>query len=257
MELWIKALRTQIAQISNGRVVSVPSPLEEAPPEIAMLSSEISALGLAIAERDRVQLALIHEVHHRVKNNLQIVSSLLNMQARKITDPSARDALGRTQARIGALALIHRLLYEQNDNGEGSHIGIGRLITELSAQLRVNYRGRTNIDLACEASARGVPLDHAVPLALLSVEAITNAYAHAFPEGQKGRIDLRFCVTDDIGVLEISDDGVGFDPDGDSRSMGRPLMAAFAHQLGGTLSVASAAGSGTVVSLRYPADANA
>lgn len=256
MERWIKELRNQIAQISNERVPSDPSQFADAPPEICLLSREIAALGSAIAERDRVQSALIHEVHHRVKNNLQIVSSLLNMQARKITDPSARDALGRTQARIGALALIHRLLYEQNDKGEGSQISLGRLLTELCAQLRVTYRGRANVDLVCQANAQGVPLDHAVPLALLSVEAITNAFAHAFPEERRGQIVLQFSVTGDVGLLKITDDGVGFDPDGEFRSMGRPLMAAFAHQLGGTLRILSGSDGGTGVSLEYPVKAN-
>lgn len=252
MERWIAALRNQAAQIARGGYQPDPAVFVDAPADIVLLSEDLNALAQAMAERDRTHQALTHEVHHRVKNNLQIVTSLLNLQARKIDDPVSRGPVEQARMRMGALALIHRLLYEQDDGNARSEINVERLMSELCAQLRTAHRDRTNIDFSCEASGHAVPLDNAVPLALLSVEAVTNAYAHAFPQGRSGSVKLHFSVEDGQTLLRISDDGIGFDAGTEFKSMGCQLMAAFAHQLGGRLDIASGAETGTTVTLNYP-----
>ena len=251
MKRWITALRNQAAQIAEGHYLPDSTLFADAPADIALLSLDLNVLAEAIVERDRAHQALVHEVHHRVKNNLQIVTSLLNLQARNIEDPVSRAPVEQARLRIGALALIHRLIYENEDESALNGFDVGRLMNEISAQLRIAHRERTDIELSCQASACAAPLDNAVPLALLCVEAIINAYTHAFPNGRRGAITLDFGVADGHASLRISDDGIGFDADGDFKSMGRQLMAAFAHQLVGTLKIASSKGNGTVVKLDY------
>ena len=222
MDFWIGKLREQAAQIAAGDYAPGTPAFTRAPSGLAELSRDIDMLAQIIAERETVRLALAHEVHHRVKNNLQIITSLLNMQAARIENPAAREALGQTRARIGALALIHRILYEQNDLGGQASLDIARLIRELCAQFRLWNHERGEIAFSCEASAVSVPMDSALPLALLVVEAVTNAYAYAFPAGRSGTVRLRYALTGEQEVeLTVCDNGVGFDSVGEARSMGR------------------------------------
>lgn len=250
-------LREQAQQIGKGNYQPDPELFTGAPDDIILLNGDLNILALEMRERDRLQRALTHEVHHRVKNNLQIVTSLLSMQASKMADPLGRAALGQTRARMGALALIHRMLYEQTDDSKQGEIDIARLMNELCAQLRLMHNNASHVDFSCDAEAHNVPLDSTVPLILFAVEAVTNAYRHAFPEGRAGQLTMQFSVADGHALLRISDNGVGHDATGDFTSMGRQLMNAFAHQLGGKLEVASAPETGTLVSLTYPVAAAA
>jgi two-component sensor histidine kinase len=224
----------------------------EAPPGVAGLSRDLDDLAQTLAEREAVRKALALEVHHRVKNNLQIVTSLLNMQANRIENPAAREALGQTRARIGGLALIHRILYEQADDGSHATLDIGRLIPELCSQFRLWNMERPEIAFSCRSTAYPVPLDSALPLVLFAVEAVTNAYAYAFPEGRGGSVVLRYDVSP-AGDAEfaVKDDGIGFDAGSNDASMGRLLMLGFARQLAGKLVIESGTGAGTEVRLEY------
>lgn len=245
-------LREQAAGIAAGNYMSAGFAFTQAPASVAGLSRDLDDLALAIAEREAVRKALALEVHHRVKNNLQIVTSLLTMQANRIENPAAREALGQTRARIGGLALIHRILYEQADDGSQATLDIGRLIPELCSQFRLWNMERAEIVFSCQSSAFAVPLDSALPLVLFAVEAVTNAYAYAFPEGRSGAIKLRFSVSPSgEAELAVRDDGIGFDTGGNDGSMGRLLMQGFARQLGGKLLIESATGTGTEVRLEY------
>lgn len=252
MSQWIAQLREQAARIANGSYQPDPATFAAAPEDIAALSRELDGLAVAMAERDAVQQALTMEVHHRVKNNLQIVTSLLTLQANKVQDPAVSGALGQAHARMSTLALIHRMLYERSDNGVEGSIDLDRLMTELCAQIRLWHKDRLDVEFVCDASAIALPLDSAMPLALFAVEVVTNAFAHAFPEGRSGSVSLHFSVGENgDALLRVNDDGIGFDTNDDVWSMGRQLMNAFAHQLGGSFDISSSAGSGTVVSLTY------
>ena len=252
MEYWVSRLREQAGQIISGDYIGEAGAFTQAPSGMAELSSDLDCLAQMIAEREATRNALALEVHHRVKNNLQIVTSLLNMQASRIEHPATREALGQTRARIGALALIHRILYEQADEGSQSTLDIARLVRELCAQFRLWNCNRAEIALLCDASACVVPLDTAMPLALFAVEAVSNAYAYAFPHGRGGTVQLHFGVTGDgAAVLSVNDDGVGFDSAGMGPSMGRQLMQGFADQLKGSFAIISSSGAGTQVRLDY------
>lgn len=251
MEHLVSKLREQVAEIVAGEYPPGNAAFTRGPAGMAELSQDLEKLAGMIAEREAVRKALAIEVHHRVKNNLQIVTSLLNMQASRIANPAVREALGQTRARIGALALIHRILYDKADDGSQATLDIAKLISELCAQFRLWNRGRAEIAFSCQSTSFAVPLDSAMPLALFAVEAVTNAYAYAFPEGQSGTVLLQFAVIEGDAVLSVSDDGIGFDSDSVNMSMGRQLMHGFAQQLGGQLKLESTAGKGTEVRLVY------
>ncbi len=256
---WLELLRTLAGQFAQGNFEGDLAKFERAPRELGLLSADLHSMAKEIETRDNAlkdaldaKTALTHDIHHRVKNNLQIVSSLLNLQAGKISDPAAREALSQTRARIGALAQIHRLLYEESHESDHGMVNIASLLGALCTQLRVLHREQGAVNLSCDAAPQTVPINNAVPLTLLAVEAVTNAFRHGFPAGKTGSIILHFDVAGDQATLSVTDDGVGFIPDEDTASMGQQLMEAFAQQLGGNLRIVSVAGKGTVVALCYP-----
>ena len=254
---WLVQLRGLAQQFSLGEYQNDPGSYARSPTEIAALSNELHAMGKAIQTRDRdlksaleAKTALTHEVHHRVKNNLQIVSSLLSLQAATVTDPAAREALSQTRARIGALAQIHRMLYEEAF--ESDVIDFGRLLADLCGQLRSLHRHESTIELICNAQPQRLSVTMAVPLSLFAVEAVTNGFRHAFPDGRQGTITVNTSYLDGESTLQINDDGVGFNAAEEHSSMGHQLMAAFAQQLGGRFEIAPRSGGGSSIRLIYP-----
>jgi two-component sensor histidine kinase len=255
---WLESLRTLAAQFTQGNFAGDATKYVRAPREIGLLSADLHSMAHVIEARDHALLAaldaktaLTHDIHHRVKNNLQIVSSLLNLQAGKISDPAAREALSQTRARIGALAQIHRLLYEESHDSDHGNVNIASLLNALCSQLRALHRGQSDVQLNCDVTSQTVPINNAVPLTLLAVEAVTNAFRHGFSAGQKGTIILHFDVADGRATLSVIDDGIGFDATHATESMGHQLMTAFAQQLDGVLDITSTP-AGTAVTLTYP-----
>ncbi len=253
---WLEKLNVLAAQFAEGQYQNDPVTFLTAPQEIVRLSTGLHSMGKAIATRDaalrtalEVKTALTSEVHHRVKNNLQIVSSLLTLQAGQITDKAAKEALTQARARIGALAQIHRLLYEEEHDGD--FVDVPKLLADLCANLRSLHRHQVAINLECEATAQQLPASLAVPLSLFAVEVITNCYHHAFPGGRAGTIDVRSTIQDGRGLLTIRDNGTGFDCLAVIGSMGQQLMNAFAGQLGGSCHITPADGGGALVTLDY------
>lgn len=256
---WLKSLGSLADQYAKGDFSGEADIFVRAPRELGQLSAHLHNMARNIESRDqelqaalKAKTALTHDIHHRVKNNLQIVSSLLTLQAGKISDPAAREALGQTRARIGALAQIHRLLYEESHDSDHGNVNIASLLNALCTQLRALHRGQSFVQLLCDAAPQIVPINNAVPLTLLAVEAITNAYRHGFLAGQSGAITVHFNIEGDQATLSIADDGTGFEPSASIGSMGGQLMEAFAQQLGGVLETVSTHGEGTIVTLRYP-----
>ena len=256
---WITYLRRVAAAYRSGHYAVRPA-LERAPSEFRLLGDALADMAAAIQDRDRrlreavdQKTTLIREVHHRVKNNLQIVMSLLSLQAGQLRDPAAREALMQAQMRINALALVHRILHEIEDQ---STIDLSRLLEELTQQVTGGLGAeQARLKVETDILARDVSGDTAVPLALFTVEALTNIFKHAYPAGQKGgriAVSLR-----DIGAgmlrLAVEDNGIGFDLDSrDGKSVGSRLIHTFGLQVGGTSTMRSSSGSGTVVELVFP-----
>ena len=253
---WLKYLQRIAAIYAKGRLTVRPVQADHAPPEIRDLAHTLDVMAAAITARDDELIsyiaekdALMREIHHRVKNNLQVITSLLNMQQRALTDPAAREAMSDTRQRITALALIYRALYQSPDLRS---VDVRQFLEELVAQLSVGEGGRpSTIRTDLEADDMEIDPDKLPPLALFAVEAITNARKHAFgPDG--GSIHVRFTVTPDEVVLDVVDDGKGVPADASSTGVGRTLMNAFARQLRGEMTLTAAEGGGAHVRLAFP-----
>jgi two-component sensor histidine kinase len=196
-----------------------------------------------------MKTTLIKEIHHRVKNNLQIVMSLLSIQAQQVKDVRAKEALMQAQTRINALALVHRILNELEDQ---STLDIRQLLEELSHQIA---GGMSNdaVTVDVDVPSRVVAGSVAVALALFTVEVLTNIFKHAYPNDRRGVIRVTMTTLADGKLkLAIADDGIGFATDSQNKSVGSRLIKTFGLQLGGVSSVQSEPGRGTVVDLVFP-----
>jgi len=202
--------------------------------------------------RDAVEqkTVLIREVHHRVKNNLQVVMSLLNLQSGQVRDPAAREALLQAQMRIGALALVHRILHEIEFQ---SKVDLKRVLHDLAHQIAEGMQSNDgHIRFEEDIISRSVSGDLAVPIALFVAEVLTNTFKHAFSPGQNGLISISLTSMGQDGLrLVIADNGAGFDSSIDAGSLGSRLIDSLAQQLGGTATTCSAPGKGTRVELIF------
>ena len=210
---WLNYLERIAAIYARGRFTVRPVQAMNAPAEIRVLAWTLDDLAKSIVTRDAALTAslaekdaLMREIHHRVKNNLQIISSLLSMQQRALTDPASKAAVGDTRQRISALALIYRTLYQSDDL---RYADARIFLTELVGQLVASEAGRgVVVTSSIEADSLVVDPDKLAPLALWLVEAVTNAQKHAFA-GRGGDLKVRFTVRGDTSVLEVQDDGPG------------------------------------------------
>jgi two-component system, sensor histidine kinase PdtaS len=180
---------------------------------------------------------LIKEVHHRVKNNMQIIISLLNAQAEFLENPFALSAIMESRERMQAMALIHKRLYLSN---EDTLINMRSYVREMVDYLDSGFSNAGNISFQIDVDDIGLDIAQVVPLGLIINEAITNAVKYAFPDGRSGSIRIELLRrTDDHISMNISDNGVGSPKGsaiGDSNSFGIQLMRLFAEQLEGELS---------------------
>ena len=256
--IWLRDLRSVSGRFAKGDFTGDRRRFDRAPEEIAAFSADLHSMADVIDRRNtdltqalEAKSLLTREVHHRVKNNLQIINSLLTLQSGRVREGAAKEVLAQTRARISALALIHRLLYEQDNGYERGEVAIDNLMAELCSQLRSASRFKPNVELHCQASNFPVPIDYAVPLTLFVVEAITNAFRHAFPADTRGAVNLNFHLDGAGAVLEIADNGQGFVVNDEAGQMGTELMRGFATQVDGTLSITSIEGAGTRVVLNF------
>jgi two-component sensor histidine kinase len=253
---WIAYLQRIAALYAKGRLSVRPIQAEQMPPEIRDLAATLEQMAEGIVGRDaslRDSLAqkdaLMREIHHRVKNNLQVISSLLNMQQRALTDPAARAAMSDTRQRITALALIYRALYQGPDL---KRVDLRPFLEELTAQLvagEVLHGPGVRTELSVDALV--IDPDRLAPLALFAVEAITNAQKHAFAQ-RGGTLTVNFHVRGDEAVLEISDDGQANDAALGGAGVGRTLMTAFARQLRGRAELVRNPSGGVTARLLFP-----
>jgi two-component sensor histidine kinase len=236
--------------------------LHDPPTELRELATTFAEATSAIAAHDArhkvavsQQELLMREIHHRVKNNLQIVASLLNLQASRIRVPEARAEFASARDRVRALATLHRHLYM---HGEIHTIDMPGFLTELCNQLfqAMGEMPGRRIGLSIEASPLQMSSDQAVPLSLIVTETVSNAVKYAFPGGRPGRVSVRLTTDSEMADLVVEDDGVGIPAgrteteSGPRDGIGISLIRGFARQLGATLTVHE--DGGTRYSLRVP-----
>jgi two-component sensor histidine kinase len=253
---WIAYLQRIAALYERGRFSVRPVQSDQMPPEIRDLAETLEQMADAIVGRDaslRDSLAqkdeLMREIHHRVKNNLQVISSLLNMQQRSLADPAAKAAMSDTRQRITALALIYRALYQGPDL---KRVDLRPFLEELTAQLvSSEMRHGPGVRTELTVDALVIDPDRLAPLALFAVEAITNAQKHAF-SARGGLLTLNFTVRGEEAELEISDDGEAPEDALVTSGVGRTLMTAFARQLRGRAELVRNAQGGITARLIFP-----
>jgi len=186
---------------------------------------------------------MLKEIHHRVKNNLQVVSSLLSTQSRHLHDAQAVAAIRESQNRVQVMALLHQKLYQADNLGRVNMADYGReIVTYLVQSFDRQHAVQTKLELAPIELETTV----ATPLGLIINEAVTNALKHAFPPPRRGTLTLRLaCLAPQHYQLSIADDGVGLPPGFDltrSRSLGMVIIKGLSRQLDGQLAVHTADG---------------
>jgi PAS domain S-box-containing protein len=195
--------------------------------EKARIEEEVARRTLELQEALEAKNVLLHEVDHRVKNNLQMISSLIALQTKRIPDPAIRTSLRTMLERVEALSTVHRRLYQSDDV---SRFDVAEFVRDISNDL-VGASARDDIELELDLESVAVPAAKAAPLALMVNELITNAIKHAFPE-RSGRIGITLKRVDGSFLIAIEDDGIGLPPEAGPRtSLGRTLVENFQRQL--------------------------
>jgi len=195
---------------------------------------------------------LLKEINHRVKNNLQIISSLLSLQSRDIKDEKTLSAFQASQDRIRAMALVHEKLYQSDDL---ARIDFGEYIKSLATDLGSSYGlGLRDIKLKIDVDNILLGVDTAIPCGVIVNELVANSLKHAFPGDRSGEITVSFREADGQYTMTFKDDGVGLPDDLDithPSSLGLTIVNALTGQLGGTISLGRNGGS--EISITFPA----
>ncbi|GLS43834.1 histidine kinase dimerization/phosphoacceptor domain -containing protein [Methylobacterium brachythecii] len=211
---------------------------------------EVAKRTRELSEALAAKTMLLHEVDHRVKNNLQMVASLLALQTRTITDPTARATMEGMLKRVEALGTVHRRLY-QSHNIE--RFDVTEFVRDLASDL-VRGLGRGDIRLHLDVEAVVVPVAKAPPIALILNEIVTNVLQHAFPAGRPGRLSIAVVPGETSIAIEVRDDGVGM-PDlasvSGQLSFGKRLIETLARQLNASITW-HPADPGTAVHISLP-----
>jgi PAS domain S-box-containing protein len=191
---------------------------------------------------DRIQASLrekevlLKEIHHRVKNNLQVIASLLNLQAATIRDEHTLTVFKESQNRVKSMSLVHQELYQSEDL---ARIDFAEYIRKLTTNLLLSYGvDSLAIELKRRVSDVYLTVDTAIPCGLIINELVSNSLKYAFPDGKKGEIGVTFHNSDEQYTLTVSDNGVGFPKNLDFRkteSLGLQLVNTLTRQLRGSI----------------------
>jgi predicted ATPase/two-component sensor histidine kinase len=198
---------------------------------------------------------LLKEIHHRVKNNLQVICSLFSMQSRNVKDPDTLLILRESQNRVRSMALVHEKLHQGKDLANVDFSGYIRVLsTNLLRAYGYDYNERS-VDLIIDVENISFTIDIAIPLGLILNELLSNCLKHAFVNGIKGRINIEFKKTSDNGsvLLMVSDNGIGFPKDVDYRNtktLGLQLVVTLVEQINASVEMSTT--NGTTFRLKMP-----
>ena len=242
-ERWFTATLTPMPPGPTGR------------PRLSIASLDITARRRAeagLAEALEAKDMLLHEVNHRVKNSLQLVTALLSLQAAQSAEPVLRASLLEARGRVAVVASMHQRLYSTSAH---DRVDLVAYLRELAEENVAAHTGGGRIGLDFEADDEVVlPLSIAVPLALVVSELLTNAFKYAFPGGGAGRVGVTIRHDADSLHIRVEDDGVGL-PEGFSllaaKGLGMKIVRALTRQIGATVAV-EVAGPGTCFVVRVP-----
>jgi PAS domain S-box-containing protein len=190
---------------------------------------------------------LLKETNHRIKNNLQILYSLLSFEGQQSNDENVRAILQDCKNRVHVIVLLHQKIFESDDG-----LNFTDYVRDVAQMIANSYgNGRNNISLQLDVTPLTLHPDKFIPTGLIITELLSNAFKHAFPDQGGGEIQVRVRSDDTNCILEIADRGIGFTADGkDGSSLGLKLVSTFVKQLRGDLKIDGA--SGTRVMVRFP-----
>ncbi len=214
--------------------------------EISLVAHDITEKKKSekeIVESLKEKEVLLKEIHHRVKNNLQVISSILNLQSSFVKDKRTLEILEESRNRIRSMAIIHENLYQTTNF---SSINFSAYLENLSHNLVASYSvGLGKIELVTELEKVELVLDQAIPCGLMVNELVTNSLKYAFPDGNDGQIKISLKEAKNKVLLKIGDNGVGF-KDGfhplESETLGLQLVSTLVEQLGGDIQINSSKG---------------
>lgn len=211
-----------------------------------MLKGKNATIAKALVEKE----TLLKEIHHRVKNNLQVVSSLLTLQSHHMEDESVKEAIQEGRNRVASMGLIHQNLY-QEDNLKG--IDMQEYFKKLIDSLFHSYNiSPENVRLTSEVDPLNLDVDTVIPLALILNELITNALKYAFIESKQGHLHVELRQQDAFLHLLVQDDGIGFPEDvkmQQSDSFGYELIGMFADKLEAEIEILNGKGAGILLKI--------
>lgn len=206
---------------------------------------ELRKKGQLISEKSiKDKEILIAEIHHRVKNNLAVITSMINLQIAEDIQPEAKDVLEECSNRILSMSLIHEKLYSNSDL---SNLNIKEYIVSLTDELYSSYNSKKNIEIDISVEDFFVNINQAVPIGLILNELISNAFKHAFTNIENGKLSIKCNVVGKQIILNVNDNGKGFDLEKIERkpTLGLTIIESLTEQLDGTSDFNSKIGSGT------------
>lgn len=189
-----------------------------------------------LQKKNKEKEFLLKEIHHRVKNNLEIVSSLLALQSEQITDRKVRDAMQKSQHRVHSMSMIHQKLYQGKSL---SAIEMKDYFTNLSNYIVDTFDAGSRVRVDCEMESLELDVDMAVPIGLIVNELLTNSMKYAFPNGEKGEVIVSLKEHQNQLFLEVSDNGIGKPHAGSNEGtgFGTQLIELLTKQLEGKMSL--------------------
>ena len=243
--------RNQLEELVDERTIRLTTANQRLVQEVAERQEAELRVRTSLADKE----VLLQEINHRVKNNLQIISSLISLQSRDLRDQRALTAFQVTKDRIQAMALVHQKLYQ---SGDLAKINFGEYLDELAGDLRESYGlDARDIRLTIDAGDALLGVDAAIPCGVIVNELVTNSLKHAFPGRRNGEICISFDTTGNTHTLAVSDDGIGFpmglDPV-DPSSLGLTIVNALTGQLKGNINLG--AEEEAVTTIEFPAESD-
>ena len=233
----------QVAEDLEDRVQERTDDLEQ---EVQIRAKTESDLRVTLADKD----SLLKEVHHRVKNNLQVISSLFNLQASHVEDVQVREVLTASQNRLRSIALVHEMFYQSD---ELARIDLAQYLASATSYfLSVHGADPKTIHLHLDCAPMRVAIDTAIPLGLIVHELTSNALKHAFPEQRRGELRVELRPNGNVVQLIVADDGIGIPSHVQwdrSKTLGLQLVHSLTQQIKGQIELDTKNGSCFIVSV--------
>jgi len=240
--LWVHAIGE--ASQKDGKTIKVAGTFQD----ITARKQAEEKIQASLLEKE----TMLKEIHHRVKNNLQVISSLLDLQSSYLQDEKAKEMLHNSMDRIKTMAKIHTMLYQSKDM---ARVDFGSFIRDLAGRLQQSYGiAASPIQVHADIADVSLTIETSIPCGLILNELVSNALKHAFPEGRGGEVNISMATTGDQFILNVSDNGVGF-PEGvdfrNTKSLGLELVNLLVGQINGTITMTVEGG--TTFTITFPA----